>query len=317
MVATEFMPLYALENWQMVEKHPFVIGNFAWVCMDYLGEAGVGLSRLVPDVPAQPGAAPGMLGGGFFSRDSWPVFNDYQGDFDLIGNEKPRYRHQLVVWRQSKVEILVHRPIPAGKKENVSPWGWPDELKSWSWPGHEGEKMQVHVYTRSKLVKLELNGKPVGEQAVDGEKSVTATFEVPYEPGTLVARVFDDGKEVASEVLKTTGKPAKIRLVADRSTIRADRNDLSYVMAEIVDGEGNVVPWADGITVNFEITGKGQLAGVGNGSPSDMESFQQPKRRSFQGRCLAIVRPAGEKGEVILSASVEGLAGDKAVIQCR
>ncbi|HPT31604.1 MAG TPA: glycoside hydrolase family 2 TIM barrel-domain containing protein, partial [Prolixibacteraceae bacterium] len=52
MVATEFMPLYALENWQMVEKHPYVIGNFAWVCMDYLGEAGVGLSRLVPDVPA-------------------------------------------------------------------------------------------------------------------------------------------------------------------------------------------------------------------------------------------------------------------------
>ncbi len=37
-------------------------------------------------------------------------------------------------------------------------WGFPDELKSWSWTGHEGEKMQVHVYTRSQLVKLELNG---------------------------------------------------------------------------------------------------------------------------------------------------------------
>jgi beta-galactosidase len=61
MVATEFMPLYALDNWKMVEKHPFVIGNFAWVVMDYLGEAGVGLSRLVPDVPEKPGQRGGGM----------------------------------------------------------------------------------------------------------------------------------------------------------------------------------------------------------------------------------------------------------------
>jgi len=305
-VATEFMPLYALDNWKMVEKLPYVIGNFAWVVMDYLGEAGVGLSRLVPDVPAKEKQKGDGLSA-FFNRDSWPIFNDYQGDIDLIGNMKPRYSHQLVVWRKSPVEMLVHRPIPAGMKEIVSPWGWPDELKSWSWPGHEKEKLQVHVYTRSKLVKLELNGKVIGEQEVDGENSITATFEVPYEPGTLVAHCYDNGKEIASQTLKTVGAPVAIRLTADRSVIRASRNDLAYIKTEVVDADGNVIPYADDVKVKFEISGQGKLAGVGNGSPTDLASFQQPERKTFQGVCLAIVRPETTPGKINIKATAEGL----------
>jgi len=307
MVATEFMPLYALDNWKMVEKLSYVIGNFAWVVMDYLGEAGVGLSRLVPDVAEKPGSQRGDGMGAFFNRDSWPIFNDYQGDIDLIGNMKPRYSHQLVVWRKSPVEMLIHRPIPAGLKEIVSPWGWPDELKSWSWPGHEKEKLQVHVYTRSKLVKLELNGKIIGEQAVDGENSITATFEVPYEPGTLVARCYDNGKETVSQTIKTVGAPVAIRLTADRSVIRACRNDLAYIKSEVVDADGNVIPYADAVKVKFEISGQGKLAGVGNGSPTDLASFQQPERKTFQGVCMAIVRPETTPGKINIKATAEGL----------
>jgi len=72
-----------------------------------------------------------------------------------------------------------------------------------------------------------------------------------------------------------------IRLIADRTTIKADRNDLSYVMTEITDAEGNVVPDADDILVSFEVTGNGKIAGVGNGNHSDMSSFQQPRKKSF------------------------------------
>lgn len=291
----------------MVEKYPYVIGNFAWVVMDYLGEAGVGLSRLVPDVPEKPGSRKGDGLGAFFSRDSWPIFNDYQGDIDLIGNMKPRYYHQLVVWRKSPVEMLVHRPIPTGMKEIVSPWGWPDELKSWSWPGHEKEKLQVHVYTRSKLVKLELNGKVIGEQTVDGENSITATFEVPYEQGNLVARCSDNGKETTSQTLKTVDKPTAIRLTADRSVIRTNRNDLAYITTEVVDASGEVIPYADDVKVKFEISGQGKLAGVGNGNPKDLASFQHPERKTYQGVCLTIVRPETTPGIINIKATSEGL----------
>jgi len=361
MVGTETNPPLTLENWQMVEKHPYVIGYFVWTATDNLGEAGVGIPQLrdigannnrapfnFPAVPGTPGPqgppranAPGQQGpppatapgppagfqggatpgpppgGGFFRRETWPVYTNYQGDIDLIGNRKVPSYYQYVVWGKSKVEIFVHRPIPEGKREVTSNWGFPDELKSWNWSGHEGEKFQVHVYTRCQQVKLEINGKVIGEQDVDQEKSITATFEVPYEPGTLVACCYDNGEETASQTLETTGEPAAIRLVADRTRIRADRNDLSYVMAEIIDAEGNIVPDADDIVVNFEVTGNGEVAGVGSGNPRDMSSFQQPGKKAYQGICLAIIRPETTPGKISVRATADGLKESSLVITAK
>jgi len=291
MVGTETNPPLALENYDMVKKHPYVIGYFVWTATDNIGEAGVGLP-LLRDINPDPLQAPG---GGFFRRDSWPAYINYQGDIDLIGNRKVPSYYQYVVWGKSKVEMFVHRPIPEGKRETTSNWGFPDELKSWNWAGHEGEKFQVHVYTRSQHVRLELNGKIIGEQDVDIGESITATFEVPYEAGTLIARCYDNGKETATQALETTGKPVAIRLIADRKKIKADRNDLSYVRAEIIDSEGNIVPDAD------------DMAGVGNGDPMDMSSFQQPRKKSYQGICLAIIRPETAPGKIKVRATAEGL----------
>jgi beta-galactosidase len=330
----------ALENYEMVKKHPYVIGYFVWTALDNIGEAGVGMPQLrdlvAEAAPGQPGnanppvgatpgqqvtqagnvpqgmQAPGVggppAGGGFFRRDTWPVYTNYQGDIDLIGNRKVPSYYQYVVWGKSKVELFVHRPIPEGKKEFISNWGFPDELKSWNWAGHEGEKFMVHVYTRSRLVKLELNGRIVGEQNVEQGASITATFEVSFEPGTLVAHCYDDGKETASQTLATTGKPAAIRLIADRINISADRNDLSYVRAEITDSNGNIVPDADNIVVKFEVTGKGKVEGVGSGDPGDMSSFQQPLKKTYMGICLAIIRPEASPGKIRVKATAEGLA---------
>ena len=125
--------------------------------------------------------------------------------------------------------------------------------------------------------------------------------------GILIAHSFNNGTETGSDTLKTTGKAAGIRLVADRTLIRAGRNDLSYVMAEIIDAEGNVVP-DDDTWINFEIRGDAEIAGVGSGNPGDMSSFQQPKKKAWRGKCLAIVRPLGKRaGTVSLQATAEGL----------
>jgi beta-galactosidase len=353
MVGTETNPPLALENYNLVEKLPYVIGYFVWTAMDNIGEAGVGMPQLrdvgevinqrpsnSPAGPSQQGVTPPVFtgppadmpgmpgankastqtnnpGGGFFRRDTWPIYTNYQGDIDLIGNRKVPSYYQHVVWGKSKVEMFVHRPIPEDKKEVTSPWGFPDELKSWNWPGHEGEKFQVHVYTRSQQVKLELNGKIIGEQNVDPMKSITATFEVPYEPGTLIAHCYDNDKQSASQTLETTGKPIAVRLIADRTQIKADRNDLSYVRAEIIDSKGNIVPDADNIVVNFVVTGNGKVAGVGSGNPSDMSSFQQPRKKAYQGICLAIIRPETTPGKISVKATAEGLQEASLVITAK
>jgi len=306
MIGTETNPPLALENYEIVKRLPYVIGYFVWTATDNLGEAGRGMPQLRNIVPDSNNL---QATGGGFNRDAWPVFTNYQGDIDLIGNRKVPSYYQSVVWGKSKVEMFVHRPVPEGKTEVTSNWGFPDELKSWNWAGHEDKKLIVHVYTRSPVIKLELNGKIVGEQNIDSGKSITATFEVTYEPGKLVARCFDNGKETATEALETTGDPYAVRLIADRSKINADLNDLSYVRAEIVDSDGNIVPSADDIPVTFNVKGNGELAVVGSGNPADLSSFQQPQKKAYQGICLAIIRPKPNPGKIYVRANAIGLKG--------
>jgi len=301
-VVTESLPLFALENWEKSEQSPFMIGSFKWTAFDYIGEAGLGKSRL--KFEGRP-ELKGMMGMGQFFKDEWPIFNSGSGDFDLIGDKKQASYYQDVVWRISPMEILVHYPIPAGKREAIATWGFPEELKSWTWPGQEGKKLKVQVYTRCKLVKLELNGKVIGEQTVP-ESSITATFNIEFQPGTLVAKGFTNGRQTGSSTLKTTGKPVAIRLIADRSRINADLNDLSYVHVEILDEEGNVVPNVDDLEISYQINGNATIAGVGNGNAADVSSFQQNHKKVYQGKGLVIIRSNGVPGKIVLKAKAEG-----------
>jgi len=301
---TESVPQHAFENWQLVEKDPYVIGDFVWTAMDYLGESGIGHSTCeikgVKDSLLRP----------------WPWFNANCGDIDLIGNKKPQSYYRDVVWKRSKIEMAVHAPMPNDCKEIISYWGWPDERQSWTWPGNEGKKLEINVYSRSPLVRLELNGKIIGEKNISDSMKLTAKFEAPYEPGELKAIAIEEGREIATVLLKTANTAKTIRLKADRSAISANRNDLSYVIAEIVDDKGNVVPNAD-IPVEFSVSGAGEMAGVGNANPSDMASFKQPGRNTFRGRCLVVLRPKGSAGDIILEAKAQGIEAAKITVKTR
>ncbi|MEO6733839.1 MAG: glycoside hydrolase family 2 TIM barrel-domain containing protein [Ferruginibacter sp.] len=292
MAGTESYPKDALENFILAEKHPYVIGDFVWTAFDYIGESGLGNNTY----DSAKGSRHNM---------PWPWFNGYSGNIDLIGNKKTSSFYRDVVWRNKPVVMAVHAPIPEGLIENVSDFGWPDEMLSWTWPGAEGKSLQVRVFSRAPVVRLLLNGKVIGEQKIK-DSSITAVFNVSYQPGTLKAVNVVNGKETDFVELKTTGSPKRLRLVADRTTINANRNDLSYVMVEVTDEKGQVVPNAK-IPILFSISGAGEIAAVGNGSPTEMASYQQPKRNTWNGKCLAIVRPTGKAGTINLKTTAVGL----------
>ncbi len=202
--------------------------------------------------------------------------------------------------------MLVHRPIPSNKKEINGFYDFPDELKSWTWNGHEGDSLQVRVFTRADKVKLELNGKVIAENVVE-KGSITTTFKVPYSAGKLVARSYDGDKEVATETFTTAGKPVAIRLKADRNIINANKNDLAFINVEVIDEAGNVVPSVDDILVKFKVEGNGKIIGVGNGNPRDMSSFQKPEKKVFQGKGLVIMQPNEKAGKITVKAEAKGL----------
>jgi beta-galactosidase len=204
--------------------------------------------------------------------------------------------------------MMVHAPIPEGMKETVSYWRWPDEYQSWNWTGNEGKMMDVRAFSSYQVIRLELNGKTIAEQSVSDSSKFIVNFKVPYEPGALKAIALNNGIEVASKELRTTGFPAKIKLTADRLKIKANRNDLSYVKIEITDNQGNVIPDAS-IPVILIVGGIGQIAGSGNACPYDMESFNNKVCKTYRGQALAILRPLEDKnrGMITLRADANGL----------
>ncbi len=305
MAGTESVPKDAFDNWQQVEKNAWVIGDFVWTAMDYMGETGIGHSRLNDD-PDSSFAKP------------WSWFNAYCGDIDLIGFKKPQLLYRDVIWRNSKLEMAVHAPIPAGKYEKISYWGWPEEWQNWNWAGNEGTMMDVRVFTRCPAVRLELNGKIIGEKIVNDSTKLIATFKVPYQPGVLKAVGLENGIEVTSKIIATTGKPARIKLTPDRAVIASSRNDLSYVKVEITDEFGNIIPDATDL-VKFTISGDGELAGTGSACPNCMASFKKSEVKTFRGVALAILRPStGNKpGTIVLKAEAQGLTPAEITIQTK
>lgn len=135
-----------------------------------------------------------------------------------------------MLWNNSDLELAVHAPVPAGQKEVIGAWGYPDERQSWTW--ETNDSLSVNVYSHHAKVELFLNGKSLGSQAPDTD--FTATFSVPYTPGTLKAVAHDAfGQLVAQRNLTTAGMPAKLVLLPDRASISAHRSDLSYITAEV------------------------------------------------------------------------------------
>jgi beta-galactosidase len=318
MIGTESFPMEAFENWELVEKNPYVIGDFVWTGMDYFGESGIGHTGLDNDQFS------------FLPGGTW--FNAYCGDISILGNKKPQMFFRDVVWRHSELEMLVHAPVPAGRKEVVSFWGWPEEWKSWNWEGNEGNPLLVTVYSRCDQVRLELNGKVIGSKEITKRitdkarnqsfslsreiESLVAKFEVPYEPGELVAVGIRDGKEVVRQSLKTTGQEAAIKITPEQETVKSNGSDLAYFTVEVVDNNGILVPSAV-VSIDFEIHGKGILQAVANGNPNDMKSFKEPKVNSFRGRCQVIVRSGKETGEIRLIAKSYGLIPGEATVGVR
>jgi beta-galactosidase len=319
MMTTESSSVDMFRIFTMVEKYPWIVGDFVWTGMDYLGESGCGAGYIDNEEVNYGTYVPQFKKG--FGR-GWPWFGAWCGDIDILGHKKPRMYYRDVLWNHSQMEMAVHKPLPSGIREHVGDQGWPDELQSWTWSVNDGDTMEVSVYTRCTSVRLELNGKVIGEKPIskdldlpnvntsktcDVTPNLVARFNVPYAPGELKAVGITDGKVAVIKMLKTAGAPAKLVLTPDRSTIRADRNDLAFITVEVADENGMIIPNAT-VLVNFTISGNGELAAAGNGRTDQVASFRQPYFKTYNGKAMIIVRPFAKSGKITLKARSEGLS---------
>lgn len=292
MYSSESVATEASENWDKVEKLPYVIGDFVWTAMDYLGESGLGNSI---EVDPQENVHQFM---------GWPWYNGWCGDIDLIGVKKPQSYYRDILWREKNISMAVELPVAEGKIKKVSFWGWPEESLSWTFPNMENKELNVNVYSRATKVRLYLNNRLIGEKETNSQYK--SSFKVPYQAGILKAVEINQNKEGASTILQTIGNPVAIKLTADHKTIKADGQDLSYVLIELVDKNGNVVVDSNQ-KIKISSKGDGKIIGSGNGAPTDMASFGSLEPSLFKGRAMAIIRAAKVSGKTKLTVSSEGM----------
>ena len=304
MVQTESYSRDTWQNYRKVQDEPWVIGDFVWTAIDYLGESGIGRWYYEGEPAKEPWEAP-----------MFPNHAAYCGDIDLIGQRKPISHYRSMLWNKDgeRLYMAVREPDGYYGKIHTTLWSvWPT-YESWTWPGHEGKNIDVEVYSHYPKVRLYLNDQLVGEKEV--EKGM-ATFTLPYQPGTLRATplLSPEGDDVSSPrggregviTLQTAGEATAIRLTADRTGLQADGQDLAFITVELTDADGIV-----NLTANNELTasvsGPATLLAFGNADIKDCDRYTDSTHKAWKGRALLVVRSTGKKGKVTVTVQGKGL----------
>ena len=327
MLTTESFPSDAFEQWQVVHDNSYIIGEFVWTSMDYLGESGIGawgegtpkeasqadqmghFMKVFTTKMGENGKSPfnGSAPPASPMFPGYPWFGSYCGDLDITGFRKPESYYRDILWNGgNRVYATVRLPDPDGKKIFAIGWGVYPSIESWTWSGHEGKDLQVEVYSGAERVRLFLNDHLIGEAQTGRDQQFKALFTVPYAPGTLKVEGVRDGQIVSETTLTTVGEPTALRLTPDRSTIHADGQDLSFVTIEAVDPKGRYQPNADN-ELDLAIIGPGVIAAIGTGDTKNQEPFQADHRRLFNGRALVVIRSTGDQGVIMLKVKGAGM----------
>ena len=270
------------QRWKFTLLNDYVIGDFMWTGIDYYGET------------------------------FWPARGATSGYLDNCGFRKDGYYFFKSIWTDEPVLHLA---------------------TSWNREGQEGDIIPVVCFTNCSEVELFVNGRSYGTKTFEFPRTgntadwityapgkvFTSTanlhlsWDVAYQPGEIKAVGRKDGKEYTCRVL-TAGPPARIRLTADREHIRAHPSDVAHLTVEVVDRDGNLVPYANNL-IRFDIEGGAgaRIIGVESGNFYDLSSVKASRRKAFGGMCLAIVQ-ADAEGVFTVTARADGLESAEARI---
>lgn len=217
--------------------------------------------------------------------------NSYFGQVDTAGFPKDSYYIYQAEWTDYRKNPMVH----------VFPY----------WDFNEGQLIDVRVCSNAPMVELFMNGRSQGTYEIDhahgSEKELTGHWQLPFEPGEITAKAYDEqGNEIASETRCSFGEAEKITWKADRTVLRADGKDLAFIEIGMEDREGHPVENADN-RVFVRVDGCGYLAGLDNGDSTDVEEYKTVSRRLFNGKLLAVVGAGSEAGQIRVEIRSRGM----------
>ena len=278
--------------WLAVRDNAPYSGQFLWAGIDYLGEAPI-----------------------------WPLVSSNSGLIDRTGSPHPQALERQSWWSADPVVHIVRRVHAATARGTdggaaapalnyrLRP---PEVFVDWTPANTLPHDENVEVYSNAEQVELLLNGKSFGSKPLPADAS-PRVWTVPYAAGILRAVASNQGAVVVTDELRTAGKPARIILESDRTSLPLSYDSVATVAATVVDINGVVVPDAANL-IRFMVAGPGVIAAVDSGDHRSHEPFHATQRLAYQGRCVAFVKASASSGQITLSAEASGLAGATAVM---
>jgi len=277
------------DQFKINEEYPFTFGEFVWTGFDYLGEPtpyNKDLTNLLNfNNPAELEKAKKELEE--LGKIKSPARSSYFGIVDLCGFPKDRYYSYKSYWRPDVPTLHI--------------------LPHWNWEERIGEVTPVHIYTSGDAVELFLNGKSLGRKEKAHSYDRLTWDDVRYEPGALKAIAYKKGEPWAEETVETTGKPAALQVIPEKTVLDNTGSDLSFVKVAIVDSKGRVVPRSKN-HLKFTVTGPVEIVATDNGDATSLLPFQLSERDAYNGLALVILRGKyGESGKATLKVESKGL----------
>ncbi len=265
----------AEQLWKFVAIHDYVIGDFMWTGIDYLGEAhGLTKGSMAGEIDMTNRPKDGF----YFYQSQWttqPVLH-LLPQWNWKGHEG-QIIPVLAYTNCDTVELFVNNKSYGIKVQEFPRQGTSGGWNSYARPLVKGTTADLHL-----------------------------TWDVAYDSGTIKAVGRKNGRQVIVEEVHTAAQPAALRITKDSMAIRADGSDVALFNVDVVDARGNIVPYADNL-IHFNVTGNGKLLAVDNGSQADLNSFKLPERKAYKGHAYAVVQAGRTAGEIQLSVQADGL----------
>lgn len=255
----------------------------------------------------------------FYDERPWLGGLFYWTGFDYRGEPNPLKFPAT----GSQFGILDYCGFPKDEAYYLKAW-WTDEpvlhvFPHWNLQGHEGDSIDVWVYSNCEEVELLVNGKNLGKQPMP--RNGHLAWKTVYRPGKVKAVGYRAGHRCMVREIETTGEPYRVRVTVDRPEIQADKKDVAVVCVEILDKKNRVVPTACE-PLDLKVSGPVRILGVGNGNPAFQEKERPEKTdassfklNTFNGLAQILLQSTGDTGEATLTVCSEILKEGKITLQ--
>ena len=282
-------PLYGSEtgktlgSWRSVTDNEYIMGQFLWTGLDFLGEAG-----------------------------RFPRARNASGLIDLGSYPKPGFYQRQALWSDKPMVYIGTSPaqrganLPEGKRNlgQVIPyWNWEPDMP-----------VRVTAYTNCEEVELFLNDKSLGALKLADFENLAPTWNVPFAAGTLKAVGKQGGKEVASYIIQTAEAPAQLVATPNRTEMKADRRDVVHIDVAITDANG-ILCYDAQLPITCTVSGSAQLLGIEDANHDNVENYTDNTQTSFHGRVRVYIGSLDRTGKATVTFTAPGMKEEKVLLK--